>query len=54
MYELTVDLKSEVDIDMFTSWQRFLQEHCGLKLESRRSQVSLLVIDKAQRIPLPN
>jgi uncharacterized protein (TIGR03435 family) len=41
-------------MDMFTSWQRFLQEHCGLKLESRKSQVPVLVVEKVERIPMPN
>jgi uncharacterized protein (TIGR03435 family) len=54
IYELNLDLKSEVTMDMFTSWQRFLQEHCGLKLESRKSQVPVLVVEKVERIPMPN
>src|SRR5262249_16177787 len=53
IYELNLDLKSEVALDMFTSWQRFLQEHCGLKLESRKSQLPVLVVEKAERIPTP-
>src|SRR5215831_742189 len=53
-YELNLDLRSEVTADMFTSWQRFLQEHCGLKLESRKSQVPVLVVEKAERLPIPN
>jgi uncharacterized protein (TIGR03435 family) len=52
-YELNLDIKSEA-MDMFTSWQRFLQEHCGLKLESRKAQVPVLVVDKAERIPANN
>jgi len=54
IYELNLDLKSEVALDMFTSWQRFLQEHCGLKLESRKSQVPVLVVERAERIPTPD
>src|SRR5262245_46121132 len=30
-----------------------IQEHCGLKLESRKSQVPVLVVEKAERIPTP-
>jgi uncharacterized protein (TIGR03435 family) len=53
-YELNLDLKSEVPVDMFTSWQRFLQERCGLKLETRKSQVPVLVVDGAIATPVPN
>src|SRR5262245_41528213 len=53
IYERNLDTKSEV-MDMFTSWQRFLQENCGLKLESRKSQVPVLVVEKAERIPVSN
>jgi uncharacterized protein (TIGR03435 family) len=53
-YELNLEVKPEAGMDMFTSWQRFLQEHCGLKLESRKSQVPVLVVEKAERIPLTN
>ena len=53
-YELNLDIKSDIAMDMFTSWQRFLQEHCGLKLESRKSQVPVLVVEKAERIPVTN
>lgn len=54
IYELTVDVKPEIALDMFTSWQRFLEEHCGLKLESQKSQVPVLVVERAERMPRPN
>jgi uncharacterized protein (TIGR03435 family) len=49
IYEINLDLKPEISRDVFTSWQRFLQEHCGLKLESRKSQVPVLVIDSVRK-----
>jgi uncharacterized protein (TIGR03435 family) len=49
IYEINLDLKPDLSRDVFTSWQRFLQEHCGLKLESRKSQVPVLVIDSVKK-----
>jgi uncharacterized protein (TIGR03435 family) len=54
VYEINLDLKPEIARDVFTSWQRFLQERCGLKLESRKTQVTGVVVDSVQRIPTPN
>jgi uncharacterized protein (TIGR03435 family) len=54
IYELNVDLQPGATIDMFTNWQRFLQERCGLKLETRKSQVPVLVVDRAERVPIPD
>src|SRR5262249_15327510 len=54
IYEIHLDLQNDVASDMFTSWQRFLQEHCGLKLETRKSPVPVLVVDRVERMPTPN
>ena len=54
IYEIRLDLQSEAARDIFTSWQRFLQDRCGLKLETRKSQVLVLVVDKVDRMPAPN
>ena len=54
IYEIHLDLQNEVARDIFTSWQRFLQDHCGLKLETRKSQVPVFVVDKVERMPTPN
>jgi uncharacterized protein (TIGR03435 family) len=39
---------------MFAVWQRKLQEELGLKMESRKAQVELLVVDSAERTPTGN
>jgi uncharacterized protein (TIGR03435 family) len=54
IYEIHLDLQNEIARDIFTSWQRFLRDHCGLKLETRKSQVPVLVVDRVERMPTPN
>jgi uncharacterized protein (TIGR03435 family) len=54
IYEIHLDLQNEIARDIFTSWQRFLQDHCGLKLETRKSLVRVLVVDRVERMPTPN
>jgi uncharacterized protein (TIGR03435 family) len=39
---------------MITLWRRFLQDRLGLKLENRKAQVDVLVVDRAERIPAAN
>lgn len=52
------DIKLEVNLgpgeDTFVSWQRALQDQLGLKLESQRAPVEVLVIDHAERVPTEN
>ena len=54
IYNFNVDLKPERGDDMFILWQRRLREQFGLRLESRKTKVDLLVIDRAERIPAAN
>jgi uncharacterized protein (TIGR03435 family) len=46
VYELTLDLKPEADTNAFIIWQRFLLDQCGLKLESRKSPIPILIVDR--------
>jgi uncharacterized protein (TIGR03435 family) len=41
------------DGDMFEAWQRKLKD-IGLRLESQRAEVSFLVIDRAEKVPIAN
>ncbi len=54
IYNFNVDLKPEPGADMFILWQRTLREHFGLRLESRKTKVDVLVIDHAERQPVAN
>jgi hypothetical protein len=54
LYDFRVDTRPELDTDGFTSWKRVLEEQLGLKLNSRRVDVSVIVVDNALRIPTPN
>ncbi len=54
IYDLDVDLRPEIGVDMFVLWQRVLQDQMGLKLESRKSKVEVWVVDRATRVPVSN
>ena len=53
-YDFPVDIKPEPGADMFTLWQRTLKEKLGLKLESRKAPVEVLVVDTANQLPAAN
>jgi len=54
VYDIRAEVRPEIGADMVTLWQRVLQEQLGLKLENRRSNVEVLVVDTAERTPIPN
>lgn len=54
VFDFTVDIHPELGTDMFTSWQRALQHQLGLRIESRKGNVAVLVVDEAARIPTEN
>jgi|SRR5579863_715088 len=53
-YDITVDLRLEPGADSFTLWQRFLQDRLGLKLESRKEKMEVLVVDSTAKTPTSN
>jgi uncharacterized protein (TIGR03435 family) len=54
IFDFSVDIKPELGTDMFSSWQRVLEDQLGLRIESRKGNVAVLVVDEAARIPTEN
>jgi uncharacterized protein (TIGR03435 family) len=54
IYDFDVDIRPEPGSDMFALWQRALQEKMGLKLESRKTKMKVLVVDGAESMPTAN
>jgi uncharacterized protein (TIGR03435 family) len=54
VYNFSVDMHPELGIDMFTMWQRVLQDQLGLRLENRKGNVTVVVVDEAAKIPTEN
>ena len=54
IYDFSVDMRPELGTDMFTTWQRALHDQLGLRIESRRGDVTVLVVDDAARVPTEN
>jgi len=54
IFDFDVDIHPELGTDMFTSWQRVLEDQLGLRLESRKEKLEVLVVDEAARIPTAN
>jgi uncharacterized protein (TIGR03435 family) len=54
IYDFSVNIPPELGTDGFASWQRALQDQLGLKIESRKENVAVLVVDEAARIPTSN
>jgi uncharacterized protein (TIGR03435 family) len=54
IYEFSVDLRPELGTDAFTAWKRALEEKLGLKIESRKGDVPVVVVDDAAEIPTAN
>ncbi len=54
VYDIALDINTDRGGDAFAVWQRALQEQLGLKLESQKAAVTMLIIDRAERIPAGN
>lgn len=53
-YEFSVNLPPELGTDAFTTWNRALADQLGLKIQSRRDAVAVVIVDSAARIPIEN
>jgi uncharacterized protein (TIGR03435 family) len=54
IFDFSVDMRPELGTDMFAAWQRALQDQLGLKIESRKGNLMVLVVDQAEKIPTAN
>jgi uncharacterized protein (TIGR03435 family) len=54
VFDFRVNIQPELGTDMFTLWQRALQEQLGLRLENRKENVGIFVVDNASKIPTEN
>ena len=54
VFDFRFEIQPELGTDMFTLWQRALQEQLGLRLENRKGNVEILVVDSAAKIPTEN
>lgn len=54
VYDFRAEVSPELGVDSFSLWQRLLREQLGLKLESHRRPVEIVVVDRAARTPASN
>ncbi len=50
VHDIRLDIRPDPSGDTFTVWQRALREQLGLRLESRKARVDVLVISQADRL----
>jgi uncharacterized protein (TIGR03435 family) len=53
-FDFRVDIHPELGTDMFTAWERFLEDQLGLRMENRKGDLEVLVVDNAAKIPTEN
>ncbi len=54
IFDFSVDIHPELGTDMFTAWQRALEDQLGLRIESRKGEVAVVIVDDAAKIPTEN
>jgi uncharacterized protein (TIGR03435 family) len=54
IFDFNVDIHPELGTDMFALWQRALEDQLGLRIESHEEPVTVLVVDRAVRVPTDN
>lgn len=53
-FDFSVDIHPELNTDMFAIWRRALEDQLGLKIESGKGQVPVVVVEEAAKIPTAN
>jgi len=54
VYDFNFEMKFDLGVDPLALWQPVLQQQLGLRLESRKSMVDVVVVDSADRNPTAN
>jgi uncharacterized protein (TIGR03435 family) len=54
IFDFSVDMQPELNTDSFTAWQRALEDQLGLRINSQKGEVAVVVVDDAARIPNEN
>ncbi len=54
VYDIGLRLRPDQGTDPFTIWQRALEDQLGLRLESQKAMIDVLVIAHAERVPTGN
>jgi uncharacterized protein (TIGR03435 family) len=53
-YDFSVDLHPELGNDSFAAWKTALEDQLGLTIDSRKGEVSVVVVDSADKTPSEN
>jgi uncharacterized protein (TIGR03435 family) len=54
IFDFKVDIRPELGTIVFTLWQKDLENQLGLRIESRKVEVPVMVVDSAMKIPTAN
>ncbi len=54
VYDFNVNIGPEMGTDMLTAWHRVLEDQLGLRIESRKANVAVVIVDEAAKAPTEN
>ena len=54
VYDFSVPMRPELGTDAFTAWKRVLADELGLKIDSQKGDVPVVVVDDVAKVPTGN
>jgi len=54
IFDFSVDMQPELNTDSFTAWQRALEDQLGLRIDSQKGEVAVVIVDDAAKTPTEN